>query len=105
MSFNSGNGGDEGNRGGGSAPGSMIGAGIAIGAGLGVAMGVAFDNLALGIAIGTGIGVALGTAMDQNRGTSTGETYPLGGRSLWVAIAVGLVLLGVALTALILLMG
>lgn len=103
MSFNSGDNGGKENRGRDAAPGSMIGARIAIGAGLGVAMGVALGNLALGIAIGTAIGVALGAAMEQNQGGKAARTYGAGRRPLWVVVAVGLALLGVALTALVML--
>jgi hypothetical protein len=73
----------------------MIGSGIAIGAGLGVALGTALGNLALGLAIGVSIGVALGTAMDQRgRGEiEEGDLRPV----LLAAVAVGIVLLGVAL--------
>jgi hypothetical protein len=103
MSSNSGNNDDTGKRPAASGSGSMIAAGIPIGAGFGVALGLALDNLALGIAIGAALGVALGAALEQNRRRGPADAYGTHRPPLWIAVAVGLLLLGVALATLVLL--
>jgi len=103
MALKSDKNGDSGRRGADSRPGSMVGAGVAIGAGAGVALGLVLGNLALGIAIGTAIGVALGAAVEQGHGRTTAGTRAAGTRPLWIAVTVGLLLLGAALATLIVL--